>query len=143
MALDVAGIRDGLKDRLATVSGVRCYDTLPEKPEAPAAVVSPKDPFIEYQSAFGKGCVELHFDVVLLTTRSQGGERAQDSLDAYLSAGTGQASSLIDALHGGRTLGGKCDDLVVRTAEGYGTTQIGGIEFVTARLTVDVIADRK
>lgn len=134
MSLDVAGIRDGLKARLATVTGLRAYDTMPDKLDGPGAVVVPAEPFIDYYQASSGGLVEIGFDVALLVPRSLGADRAQTLLDGYLSAGV--ATSVHDAIRADQTLGGKVSDAVPHTVGGYGTTTVNDVQYVTARLNV-------
>lgn len=145
MAINITGIRAGIETRLKTIDGLRCYPTIPEKPESPAAVVVPSDPFIEYQGAMGRGLVTLSFDIVLLAARSLGAERAQALIDPYLDSGADADQSVIDAIEADTTLGGLVGRgaTAVRTAGGYGTTEIGTLQYMTARVHVDVITDRK
>jgi hypothetical protein len=142
MAFNVATVRDGIETRLATITGLRTYDTIPDKPESPAAVVTPGEPFVDYHEAMRKGLVEARFDIVLLVARAVGDDRSQTKIDGYLSAGTSQTTSVIDAIEGDVTLGGAVDHCFVAEAGGYGTTNIGGIEYVTARVSVIVRVPR-
>jgi hypothetical protein len=146
MALDVGGIRDGLETRLATITGLRTYDVVPANPQVPAAVVAPDDPFVDYLQAMQGGLVEVRFAIVLLVRMST--DRGwQDALDSYLSAGTGETSSVFDAIRGDKTLGGVAFDCVPRVAGGYGTETFGtgeaAIDYGTVRIDVSVYANRK
>lgn len=139
--MDIGSIRDGLKTRLATVSGLRTYDTAPDKPEVPAAVVLPDDPFINYHEAMNAGLAILNFRVIVVVNRATV-ERAQDALDGYLSSGTGESSSLIDAIEADGTLGGNAADVIVDQAGRYGSQRFGTIDYGTAELSVRVIEGR-
>lgn len=115
--MNVEQIRTGIKSALSDV--VRCSDFIPEKPEPPVLIVAPDDPFITYQDAMAQGLCTLHFDLVLLVQR--GDDRAaQKALDAFLSSGTGENQSIIDALMGNRTLGIAGVSLLVQQVNDYG-----------------------
>lgn len=115
--MNVGAIRTGFKTVLTP--RVRTYDFIPEKPEVPCLIVSPDDPFITYQEAMAGGLALLHFDLVLLVQR--GDDRAaQKALDAYLSSGTGENSSIIDLLMANRTLGITGVSVLVQAVSDYG-----------------------
>lgn len=142
--MDVDGIRDGLKTALETVTGLRAYDTFNDDitvTTVGGAVVVPDDPFIDYLQAMQGGLAVLNFRVVLLASRAT--ERTgQDTIDALLSAGTGETKSVVDALRANKTLGGKAHDTVPHTARDYGTTEIGDVSYTKADLLVRVQAAR-
>lgn len=139
--MNIASIRDGLKTRLATVSGLRAFDTIPMEFVPPAAVVVPDDPFIDYHEAFKGGLCLVRFRVTLLASRAS--ERTgQDKLDSLLSAGTGQSSSILDAVDGDRTLGGTVSDCVVDEAVDYGTTDVAGNSYWKADLRLRILVGR-
>lgn len=140
--MNVATIRDGFKTRLETVSGLRAFDTFPagEIP-VPAAVVLPSDPFITYPETIAPGICTLNFRVTLLASFSSD-RTGQDTIDAYLSAGTGQTLSVVDALRGDRTLGGAAQTLVIESANDYGITEVAGNQYVKADLLVTVTSRR-
>jgi len=103
-------VRDGLKTRLATITGLRSYDLIPDVVTPPCAIVA-------------------QLDVYVIVQRFS--ERAgQDKLDAYLS-GSG-ASSIKTALEGDRTLGGAINTLRVTGAEA-GTYESQGVQFISYR----------
>jgi hypothetical protein len=105
-------VRDGLKTRLQTITGLRVYDLIPEPVTPPCAVVGQLDLTFDIDNA--RGLDQANVDVYVIVQRFS--ERAgQDKLDAYL-AGSG-ASSIKTAIEGDRTLGGTVNTLRVTSAE--------------------------
>jgi len=105
-------VRDGLKTRLQTITGLRVYDLIPEPVTPPCAVVGQLDLTFDIDNA--RGLDQANVDVYVIVQRFS--ERAgQDKLDAYL-AGSG-SSSIKTAIEGDRTLGGTVNTLRVTSAE--------------------------
>jgi hypothetical protein len=105
-------VRDGLKTRLQTITGLRVYDLIPEPVTPPCAVVGQLDLTFDIDNA--RGLDQANVDVYVIVQRFS--ERAgQDKLDAYL-AGSG-SSSIKTAIEGDRTLGGVVNTLRVTSAE--------------------------
>jgi hypothetical protein len=105
-------VRDGLKTRLQTITGLRVYDLIPEPVTPPCAVVGQLDLTFDIDNA--RGLDQANVDIYVIVQRFS--ERAgQDKLDAYL-AGSG-ASSIKTAIEGDRTLGGTVNTLRVTSAE--------------------------
>ena len=105
-------VRDGLKTRLQTITGLRVYDLIPEPVTPPCAVVGQLDLTFDIDNA--RGLDQANVDIYVIVQRFS--ERAgQDKLDGYL-AGTG-ATSIKAAIEGDRTLGGACQTLRVTSAE--------------------------
>jgi hypothetical protein len=105
-------VRDGLKTRLQTITGLRVYDLIPEPVTPPCAVVGQLDLTFDIDNA--RGLDQATVDIYVIVQRFS--ERAgQDKLDGYL-AGTG-ATSIKAAIEGDRTLGGACQTLRVTSAE--------------------------
>lgn len=114
--MNLSTIRDDLKTRLATISGLQTYDTVPAKPEVPCAIV---EPFAgtPHQS-FERGSGDVRFTVTMLVQCAEW-QSAQDALDGYVSTGTG---SVIDALE---TATGGSEDVTVESWDNYGTSALG------------------
>jgi hypothetical protein len=121
--------KDGLKARLATISGLRCYDYQPDQVNPPFAFPTLEE--IRYHAtAMGTGGVEMDFTINLILSR-QSERVAQDEIDKY-TAFSG-AQSVRAAIEGDRTLGGVVDDCVVR--------QAGNISNIDANDTLYVAVD--
>jgi len=125
-------VRDGLKTRLQTISGLRAYDLIPDTVTPPAAVVGQLDFTFDIDNA--RGLDQAQVDVLVIVQRFS--ERSgQDLLDTYL-AGSG-ASSIKAAIEGDRTLGGAVNTLRVTAAEA-GTYESQGVEFLSYRYRITI-----
>ena len=112
----VTEIKQGLADRIATISGLRAYAQQPDNVNAPFAW--PMLESITYNGAMGGGLVVHTFQVSVVVGRVA--ERtAQNQLDGYLSyAG---ATSIRAAIEGDKTLGGEVHNLIVESANNIST----------------------
>jgi hypothetical protein len=125
-------VRDGLKTRLQTITGLRAYDLIPDAVVPPCAVVGQLDFTFDIDNA--RGLDQAQVDVLVIVQRFS--ERAgQDKLDAYL-AGTG-SSSIKTAIEGDRTLGGTVNTLRVTGAEA-GTYDSQGVTFLSYRYRITI-----
>lgn len=133
--MDYSDIRTQLKTRLDTISGLRVYATVPDKPEMPAAIIRPLH--LDYQQSMGSGGANrIPFEIILLTPFSASNERSQALLDAYLdNTGT---YSLKAAIEGDKTLAGTVDTLHVSGWRDYGPIEWVGITYLGARYDVEV-----
>lgn len=132
---ELSAVRDGIKARLATISGLRAHDVWPDQINAPAALVRPiRDP---YQLTLGNAQTWT-FEVVLIAHPAQQGvARGQEVLDEYLADAGPQ--SIKAALRGDRTLNGIVSTLDVQGWRDYGVIDIGvGIEYVGAIIDLQV-----
>lgn len=143
MAFDLGAQRTGLKTRLATVTGLHVYRTVPDDIIAPAAILAPAETFIDYHAAMAKGLAVANWRVIVATGRTMTAE-GQDLLDDYLSSGTGQTVSLIDALEADKTLAGAVDDIHVSVGNSYGEVKWNETaSYFGAELMVAVRVDRQ
>lgn len=125
-------VRDALKVRLQTISGLRVYELIPEPITPPCAVVGQLDFTFDIDNA--RGLDQANVDIYVIVQRFS--ERAgQDKLDGYL-AGTG-ATSIKAAIEGDRTLGGTCQTLRVIGAES-GTYDSQSITFLSYRYRLTI-----
>ena len=119
-----AEIRDGMKTRLATISGLSNYDVMPKTlPDKDSAVVLYGDPLVS-PSAHGSK-VNVNLKVVVRCMRGDLKD-AQDAIDAYLwSVGT---NSIVAAVYAGRTLGGAVDDTQWLSTGSVGMLDDGAVQ---------------
>jgi hypothetical protein len=110
--MNVSTVRDGLKTRLQTITGLRAFDLIPEVPTPPCAIVGQLDFTFDIDNA--RGLDQAYVDIYVIVQRFDA-RSGQDKLDAYL-AGSG-AGSIKAALEGDRTLGGAVQTLRVLSAE--------------------------
>lgn len=108
MPATVSQVAEGLKVRLATVSGLRTFSYQPEQINPPVAF--PVLDSVEYHHAFGGGNVRMRFMVFVIVGRYLD-RVAHTNLDGYLSYSG--ATSLRAAIEGDTTLGGVAQSLVM------------------------------
>lgn len=135
MAATMSQLRDGIKARLATISGLRALAYIPDNITPPQAIVMPSR--ITYDQAFGRGSDEYAFAVMLVVGRADA-RNAQTSLDAYLApSGSGSIKAAIEA---DSTLGGVAADCRVTDMSNVGPLMLGDTTYLTAEFQVTVIA---
>jgi hypothetical protein len=134
--MNISNIRDGLKVRLATIAGLRAYDTIPDNFSPPAALVAPPS-VIRYGASLGSGWDSVTLIVRVLVAKATD-RSAQDRLDAYL-ASSG-ASSVIAAIEADTTLGGACNLARVLQAQNIGAYDYAGIPLLGVEFTIEVLA---
>jgi chromosome segregation ATPase len=84
----ISDIRDGIATNLATITGLRTTETVPDNPQPPVAIIQPNS--IEYDRAFQRGLDQYSFTVTVIVGRAS--ERnAQRTLDTYC-GGSGSSS---------------------------------------------------
>jgi len=135
VTLTISSVRDAAQTQLATITGLRTYDLIPDTVNVPAAVVGNLE--LEWDEAMQRGLDFATFDVLLITSRMSD-RSAQDKLDAYL-AGTG-ASSVKTVLEGGSptgTLNGTVSTVRVTRATPISIT-VASIEYLAYRYEVEV-----
>ena len=134
--MNISSIRDGLKTRLQTISGLRCYDVLPDGFAPPAVLVAPPS-LIQYGASLGKAWNRTQLTVRVLVAKASD-RAAQDKLDTYL--GTGTATSVADAIEADTTLGWACNLARVLSAQGVGVYDYAGVPLLGAEFTIEVLA---
>lgn len=133
MSMTPSAVRDGLKTRLATITGLRTYDIIPDGLALPAAVVGllSLDFDMSMQRNLDSGDIEVMVIVGRMSERA-----AQDKLDAYL-AGSG-SGSIKAAIEGDTTLGGSVQTCRVLSASPT-TITVSGAEMLCYRYQIEVI----
>jgi len=133
MSMTPSTVRDALKTQLQTITGLRCYDTIPDSINVPAAIVGMLD--FEFDMSMMRGADKATLDIIIITGRMS--ERsAQNALDTYLT-GTG-ASSVKTVVEANPTLSGACQTLRVTTATS-GSIQVGAIDYLAYRFRTELI----
>jgi hypothetical protein len=132
----VTEIRNALKTRLATISGLRPYAQMPASPQLPGAAVALKS--FAYSRDFDDG-VLYTFSVWVYVSAGSDVERAQAALDAYL-APSG-ATSIKAAIEADADLAGTCDWVRVTGAtEGPRLVDIAGAQPLAIPIDVEVMS---
>lgn len=134
MALNVNTVMDGIGVRLATISGLRVFDFMPDSFSPPAAVVSLPD-LVDYDASYQRGTDRIKFNVHVLVGKVSD-RNARDRLGDYL-AGTG-GTSVKTAIEADKTLGGAAETTRVESAT-VSVMTVAGMDFLAATWVVDVV----
>jgi hypothetical protein len=129
--MNVSSVRDGIKARLQTISGLRAYDVIPDKVTPPCAIVGQLDFTFDIDNA--RGLDQASLDVYVIVQRLDA-RSGQNKLDEYLGSGS---SSIKSAIEGDRTLGGTVNTLRVTSAEA-GTYIEGEVTFLSYRYRLTI-----
>lgn len=125
-------VRDGLKANLTTITGLRCYDTIPDSVNVPAGIIGLLS--LNFDQALKRGLDFATVDVTILVSRMS--ERsAQNKLDSLL-ASTG-VSSIKTALESDTTLSGSISTLRVISATPT-VVQVSGIDYLAYSYSVEI-----
>ena len=130
----LADLRTGVSTRLQTITGLRCYDVLPDAPNLPAAMVTVKPPILYDQSMGGTAIWKLH--IIVLVSRWDA-TRAQHQIDGYVD--TTGALSVKAAIEADRTLAGACDDISVQQVTNYGPATYAGVQYLAVEWMAEAI----
>jgi len=129
--MNVSNVRDGLKTRLATITGLRVWDVIPDQVTPPGAVVGQLDFTFDIDNARGLDIANV--DVYVIVQRFDA-RSSQNQLDDYLGSG---AKSIKTAIEADRTLGGAVNTLRVTRAEA-GTYLQGDVTFLSYRFSLTI-----
>ena len=130
--MNPTAVRQGLSTALDTITGLRCFDYVPDSLAPPAAVIEPLE--ITFGVAMANG-LDYYKGFVLIIVGRMSDRSSQDRLDAYL-ASSG-ASSVVAAIEADRTLGGACSTLQVTEALPRSVV-VSGVEMTAYRFEVDI-----
>jgi hypothetical protein len=134
--MNIASIRAGLKTRLATITGLRCYEIIPDQFSPPAAIVG-MPTSINFDFTYQRATDRLTYPVRLLVAKATD-RSAQERLEQYLD-GSGSLS-VKAAIEGDPSLGGAANVTRVLSAQGLGVYDMGGVSYLGCDFTVEVIA---
>lgn len=125
-----SGVKDGLATALATITGLRVFDYVPDGISPPAAVVEPLE--IDYDSAMQDGLTFYRAYILVIVGRMSD-RSAQEKLDGYIT--TTGAGSVKAAIESDRTLGGACSTLRVASSRPR-EALVSGVEMLAYRFEV-------
>ena len=131
----LAEIRDGLKTTVGNISGLRCYDTVPDNAiNFPVAIFIPTE--IQFDLAMQRGTDLYTFDVLIAVQRADS-RTAQDKLHGYI---TGQGSNSVrQTIFNNRTLGlSDTDARAVSVSNVSADVSVNGIDAIGANIEVQV-----
>jgi len=129
--MNVSSVRDGIKTRLATISGLRVWDVIPDQVTPPGAVVGQLDFTFDIDNARGVDLANVDVYVIVQRMDARSG---QNKLDGYLGSGS---KSIKTAIEGVLTLGGTVNTLRVTRAEA-GTYLQGDVTFLSYRYSLTI-----
>jgi hypothetical protein len=133
MAATVSEAAEGLRERLATIVGLRTYEYLADSFQPPAAMVNIDN--VDYHQAFAGGDPVYTFTVTLFVARAE--ERtAQRKLDDYLSYSGDK--SVREAIENDTTLGGRIETCVVTSGGNIAALQVNEATYLSIEFTVIV-----
>ncbi len=131
----IAELRTALAANLATISGLRVAETIPDNPNPPVAIV--QFDRAQYHLDMGNGMTEYSFVVQVIVGRAD--ERtAQRNLDSYCSSSG--SSSVLLAVESDRLLNGKAFDCVVTEMSSYGPVLVNDTTYLGAEFQIRVLA---
>ena len=133
MAATVSQVADGLKARLATISGLRTFSYQPEQENPPFGY--PQINRIDYHRAYAGGDVVMDWTIYVIVGRWLD-RTAHAALDDYLSYSG--SKSIRAAIEGDPTLGGVCQTLIVRSGADITSLDANGAQFLVIQLQVEV-----
>jgi len=132
----ISTLRTGIKNNLATITGLRTSSFQPDTISPPIAIVFPVS--VNYDESFNRGMQTYTFAVQVIVGRVS--ERTgQNSLDAFC-ASTG-ASSIKLAIESDKTLNGTAFDIRVTDMRNYGELTVGEVNYLSAEFVVLCYAD--
>ena len=135
MPATVSQVADGIKVRLATVSGLRTFSYQPEQLNPPVAF--PVLESVEYHRAFGGGDVQMRWQIFVIVGRYLD-RVAHSNLDGFLSFSG--ATSLRAAIEADRTLGGVVNTLVLDSGMSVGSLTVAEADFLQIQCSLLVHA---
>jgi hypothetical protein len=135
MAGTASDLHTALGVRLATITGLRVADHLPEQLNPPIAVIQLQS--VTYHRAMKGGLSEWQFVISCVAGR-MGERQSQRTLDTWISYdGAGSVRAAIEA---DKTLGGKAQSLIVAEMIGVRPVTLGDASYLTCEFNVTVHA---
>lgn len=130
----ISDMRTALAKNLATISGLRVVETLPDVVNPPMAMIGLDK--VAYNKQNNRSMAEYTFKVTVVVGRVS--ERvAQKAMDLYVSPGKG---SIKYAIESDRTLGGYAFDVYVSETSAIGAISVNALDYYSAEFSVQVFA---
>lgn len=132
-------IGDGLAVRLKTIRGLRVF-ALKDLPDSinqfPAAIILPGE--TAYVTTFSSTDADYNFRVILLFSKQDSPSAISKMLPYMAVSGD---KSVVEAIHGDRTLDGNAEDCKVTLNHGISSLAWGGVVYLSTEFSVEVWAD--
>ena len=130
----ISDLRTALANNLATISGLRVVETLPDVVNPPMAIIGLDK--VAYNKQNNRSMAEYTFKVTVVIGRVS--ERtAQKAMDLYLANSSG---SIKFAIESDRTLGGYAFDVFVAETSAIGALSVNALDYYSAEFSVQVFA---
>lgn len=129
-------VMQGIETRLATITGLRVNDVIPDQINPPQAIVG-VPPIPRYHATMQRGRFQLEPTVTVLVSAALD-RVGQEALAEYANP-TG-AKSIITAIEADKTLGGVVDDCIVTSFRPLGLEEVGLIGYYGGVFDLQVIA---
>lgn len=131
-------LRDGLRDRLATIATLRAYSEEPDDVNVAQgkAVAFPVPSEGDDDTFAGTERTLINVVVLVAPAVGPGRARAQRMVDPYVNRG--DPSNIKAAIEEDKTLGGVAHDLNVMGWSRYGLIQVGDLEFWGVMRSVEI-----
>jgi hypothetical protein len=130
----ISDLRTALANNLATISGLRVVETLPDVVNPPMAMIGLDK--VAYNKQNNRSMAEYTFKVTVVIGRVS--ERtAQKAMDLYLANSSG---SIKFAIESDRTLGGYAFDVFVAETSAIGALSVNALDYYSAEFSVQVFA---
>jgi hypothetical protein len=131
--MDLAAVMDDIGEALESIDGLRVFPYWAESIAPPAAVVGWPDP-LTFDSTMSRGSDEVEGVPVIVMVSKADARSARDQLAAYANgSGTRSVKAVIEA-HAATAY----DSARVARAE-FGVISVGGVEYLAATFSVDLI----
>lgn len=126
MAFDPRAIREALAQQIkdGVQREVNAYAYIPDSPAYPYVGIRSGTPYVTYHETMKSASVGAlcDFQLVIEVAQNARTQDAQIFVDDLVAAGTGEMSSVVDAIEADRTLGGLVDTCVCLACEQGPTT---------------------
>ena len=132
----IKALRDGIKTRLAAVTGIYTHDTIPDDVYPPAAIVG-FPTAVRYDFAMRTAVSRYTFPVRVIAGRTTERE-SQDKIDDLCSPDG--ALSIRAAVDADPTLGGVAHSSRVVEAREFGVYEVAGVSYIGGEFEIEVIA---
>lgn len=136
---DLTAIRNALAAQITAGTGLPAVGDARDQVSPPVAVILPGTPYVKYDISMGPvSAVNLRLRVLVLVSAAPPVEITQQTLDAYLGFGSGEAASIANALETDPTLGGLAHFCHCETVDTYGQIEYSGVAYFGARISLSL-----
>lgn len=130
---DLVTITNALANQIFTRTGLRAAGQARDSVSPPCCVILPGQPLLAYGKTMD-GAADLSLFVLVIISDAAPVEKTQRALDAYLGIGSGEPSSIPNAVLADPTLGGVVHYCEPVSAGSYGRIEYSGVTYFGARI---------